>query len=429
MQRLDFSDARHLVARSALGQEWDIVDHLKGRSRADAVNILLSRKENKTPALPAMTPWNNIMKMSTHSHKGKRDARMQMGRESVRLKQWWMHHLLTTKAPVQERMTIFWHNHFTSSFEKVQQPKIMYMQNQLLRENALGNFAVMLRKISRDPAMLVYLDGSLNKKGKPNENFARELLELFTLGRGHYSEADVKAAAIAFTGWGADRHQGKFVYNPAENEGKRVKFLNQWVQTGDQVIDVLLKQHRTAEHIAEKFWHEFVSYHRPPAGVIRRWGNVFRASNYQITTLFKEVLNSNEFWDARYRGNLIKSPVDLVIGTLRALPYPRPAVDELVRTSQLLGQDLLDPPSVKGWTGGKQWIDTQTLLVRTSLLNRLTRHTKASAHVEKKLPNTKDGEEVVNWLLPRKPSLSLPTTPGKLRLVKALVLDPTYQLK
>lgn len=428
MQRLNFSDARHLVARSALGEEWSMVEQLKGRPRADAVNILLSRKDNKTPALPSMTPWNNIMKMTAHSNKGKRDARMQMGRESVRLKQWWMKHLLTTKAPVQERMTLFWHNHFTSSFEKVQQPKIMYVQNQLLRENSLGNFAVMLRKVARDPAMLIYLDGSLNKKGKPNENFARELLELFTLGRGHYTEKDIKAAATVFTGWGADRQKGTFVYNSTENEGKSVKFLSQWVENGDQVLDVLLKQRRTAEHIAEKFWYEFVSYHRPPAGVIRKWGNAFRTSNYQITTLLKEVLNSNEFWDARNRGNLIKSPIDLVVGTLRALPYPRPTADELVRTSQLLGQDLLDPPNVKGWVGGKNWIDTQTLLVRTSLLNQLTRHTKSSIHAEKRLPKT-DGENIVNWLLARKPSLPLPETPGKLRLVKALVVDPTYQLK
>lgn len=428
MQRLDFSDARHLVARSALGQEWGIVNKLQGRPRADAVSILLARQENKTPALPAMTPWNNIMQMSSKSNTGKRNARMQMGRESVRLKQWWMNHLLTTKAPVQERMTLFWHNHFTSSFEKVQQPKIMYVQNQMLRENAMGNFAVMLRKIARDPAMLIYLDGSLNKKGKPNENFTRELLELFTLGRGHYSEQDIKAAAIAFTGWGADRHKGTFVYNPQEHDAKRVKFMGQWVENGDQVLDVLLKNRRTAEHIAEKFWHEFVSYHTPPEAVIRKWGNAFRESNYQITVLLKEVFNSNEFWDKNNRGNLIKSPVDLVIGTLRALPYPRPAVAELVRTSQLLGQDLFDPPNVKGWAGGKQWIDTQTLLVRNSMLNRLARHTKLSASVEQRLPKT-DGEKVVDWLLPRQPVLPLPTTPGKLRLVKALMLDPTYQLK
>lgn len=428
MQRLDFSDARHLVSRASLGQEWDTVSALKGRSRADAINIFLKNVPNVTPPPPGMTSWNNIMTMTNHSSKGKRDARMQMGRESVRLKQWWMNHLLTTKAPVQERMTLFWHNHFTSSFEKVQQPKIMHLQNQLLRDNAMGNFAVMLRKIARDPAMLIYLDGSLNKKGKPNENFARELLELFTLGRGNYSEQDIKAAAIAFTGWGADREKGVFTYNPKENEGKKVKFLNQWVQTGDQVIDVLLKDRRTAEYIAEKFWHEFVSYHTPPAGVIRKWGNVFRSSNYQISTLFKTVLNSDEFWAKQHRSGLIKSPVDLVVGTLRALPYGRPAVKELVHSSQLLGQDLFDPPNVKGWPGGKQWIDTQTLLVRTSLLNRITRTTKNSARTAQRLPKT-DGQTVIEWLLPRSPALALPTTPGKLRLVKALVTDPAFQLK
>jgi len=428
MQRLDFSDARHLVSRTALGQEWDTVNSIKGRNRKDAVNIILRNAPNQTPPLPSMTSWNNIMRMSNHSSKGKRDARMQMGRESVRLKQWWINHLLTTKAPVQERMTLFWHNHFTSSFEKVQQPKIMYLQNQLLRENAMGNFAVMLRKIARDPAMLIYLDGSLNKKGKPNENFARELLELFTLGRGNYSEQDIKAAAIAFTGWGADREKGVFVYDAKEHEGKRVRFLNQWVQNGDQVLDVILKTPRTAEYVAEKFWREFISYHTPPAHVIRRWGNVFRSSNYQISVLLKEVLNSDEFWSQRYRAGLIKSPIDLVIGTLRALPYGRPEVSKLVRISQLLGQDLFDPPSVKGWPGGKQWIDTRTLLVRSSLLNRLTRTTKKSAHTEQRLPNT-DGQTVVEWLLPRKPALDLPTVPGKLRLVKALLVDPAYQLK
>ena len=428
MQRLDFSDARHLVSRTALGQEWDTVSALKDRTRADAINILLKRTPNPTPPLPAMTSWDSIMKMTNHSSKGKRDARMQMGRESVRLKQWWMNHLLTTKSPVHERMTLFWHNHFTSSFKKVQQPKIMYLQNQLLRDNAMGNFAVMLRKVARDPAMLVYLDGSSNKKGKPNENFARELLELFTLGRSHYTEQDIKAAAIAFTGWGADREKGVFTYNPKESEGKRVKFLNQWVENGDQVLETLLKNRRTAEHIAEKFWHEFVSYHRPPAHIIRKWGNVFRQSNYQISTLLKEVLNSNEFWSKQYRGGLVKSPIDLVVGSLRSLPYGRPAVSELVRSSQLLGQDLFDPPNVKGWPGGKQWIDTQTLLVRSSLLNRLTRTTQASANIEQRLPKT-DGATIVEWLLPQKPALELPSTPGKLRLVKALVTDPAYQLK
>ena len=428
MQRLNFSDARHLVARSALGQEWDLIDKINGRSRADAVNNLLKQTTNAPPPLPSMTPWKNIMRMSDRSSEGKRDARLQMGKESGLLKKWWISHLLSTKAPVQERMTLFWHNHFTSSFSKVQQPQIMYVQNQLLRDNAMGNFAVMLRKIARDPAMLVYLDGSLNKKGKPNENFARELLELFTLGRGHYTEQDIKAAAIAFTGWGADRDKGVFVYNAKENEGKRVRFLNKWVESGDDVIDVLLNEHRTAEHIAEKFWHEYVSHNPAPASTIRKWGNVFRASNYHITTLLKEVLNSDEFWDTKYRAGLIKSPVDLVIGTLRSLPYARPNADELIRITQLLGQDLFDPPSVKGWPGGKQWIDTQTLLVRTSLLTKLTRFTKDAAHVEKKLPDT-EGSKVVEWLLAQKPALELPTTPGKLRLVKALVTDPTYQLK
>ena len=141
-----------------------------------------------------------------------------------------------------------------------------------------------------------------------------------------------------------------------------------------------------------------------------------------------EVLNSPAFWAPGYRGTLTKSPVDLVVGTLRALPFPKLPETELIHILQLLGQDLFDPPTVKGWEGGKHWIDTQTLLVRTSLLNKLTRHSNASAKVQSHLPKT-TGSEVVEWLLPLAPALPLPTTPGKRRMVRALILDPVFQLK
>lgn len=429
MGRLSFSDTRHLVARTALGQEWGGVKSLVGKSRAEAVSILLKPGSTKTPQVPKLTPWATIDRMSQQNGAGKQRARKMMKREGERLKRWWMLHLLRTDAPVNEHMTLFWHNHFTSSLEKVEQPKLMYLQNQLLRKNAVGNFRSLLHEAARDPAMLIYLDGSANVKGSPNENFARELLELFTLGRGHYTERDVQAAAVAFTGWGVDRNRGTFVYDPAKHDNKRVTFMGRPGSfSGDQIIDIILEKPRTAELIAEKFWKEFVSDSRPDPRAVRNWGATFRKSNYNIKALLSAVLNSNEFWDRRNRGTLTKSPIDLVVGTLRTLPFPKLPDTELVHILQLLGQDLFDPPTVKGWAGGNAWIDTQTLLVRTSLLNKLTRHSGASAKVQSHLPNA-TGAEVVDWLLPFAPVLPLPTTAGKRRMVRALMLDPVFQLK
>jgi len=429
MGRLSFSDTRHLVTRTALGQEWGDVKALEGKTRAEAISILLSPSVAKTPPSPRLTPWANVNRMRMRNGAGKKQARKMMMVEGERLKSWWMLHLLQTDTPVNEHMTLFWHNHFTSSLEKVEQPNLMLNQNKLLRDNAMGNFRTLLHKVARDPAMLIYLDGSENVKGSPNENFARELLELFTLGRGHFNENDIKAAAIAFTGWGVNRNNGTYVYDARQHDTRPVVFMGQRGSfSGDQIIDIVLEKPRTAEYIAEKFWKEFVSDTAPDYRYIRNWGAAFRKSNYNIRTLYSEVLNSKAFWSPRYKGTLTKSPIDLLVGTLRAIPFPKLPDTELVHISQLLGQDLFDPPTVKGWAGGNDWIDTQTLLVRTSLLNKLTRHSRASAKVQSYLPKT-TGSEVVEWLLPLAPVLPLPTTPGKRRMVRALILDPVFQLK
>ena len=429
MGRLSFSDTRHLVSRTALGQQWGGVKALEGKTRAEAINVLLTSAAPKTPPAPKLTPYANVQRMSMQNGAGKKRARKMMMLEGSRLKRWWMLHLLKNDTPVNEHMTLFWHNHFTSSLEKVEQPNLMYLQNKLLRDNALGNYRSMLHKVARDPAMLVYLDGSKNVKGSPNENFARELLELFTLGRGHYNENDVKAAAIAFTGWGVDRNRGTYIYDGRKHDNSPIIFMGRTGRfSGDQIIDIILEKPRAAEHIVEKFWNEFVSNSHPDQRYIKQWAAAFRKSNYNIKTLYSAVLNSDAFWSPKYKGTLIKSPIDLLVGTLRALPFPKLPDSELVHISQLLGQDLFDPPTVKGWSGGNAWIDTQTLLVRTSLLNKLTRHSQASAKMESYLPKT-TGEEVVKWLLPLAPALPLPVTPGKRRMVRALMLDPVFQLK
>ncbi|MCK5918151.1 MAG: DUF1800 domain-containing protein [Cocleimonas sp.] len=431
MHRLNLSDTRHLVSRTALGQEWAGVKALEGKTRAEAVSILLHSGKVHTPGIPATAHWSKLDRMRSNNGYGKHNALMQMNRDNKSMKAWMVKHLLSTRTPVNERMTLFWSNHFTSSLDGVEHPRLIYKQNKFLRDNAMGSFAGMLKGIIKDPAMLVYLDANKNIKGKVNENFARELLELFTLGRGHaYKEADIRAAASAFTGWGADLHRGTFKFDASKHENKPVTFLGvRNITNGNQIVDVLLNHHRTAEFIAEKVWREFISDNYHDRRYTQRWAKVFRSSNYSIKVLMLEVLNSDAFWDARYRGNMIKSPIDLVIGTLRILPFAKLPYDDLAHTLELLGQDPLNPPTVKGWAGGKNWINTQTMLVRTSFLNKITRYSgSTNAHLSRRLPKT-TGMNVVNWLSPVTPVLPLPTTPGKLRLVRALVLDPTYQLK
>ncbi|MCK5895582.1 MAG: DUF1800 domain-containing protein [Cocleimonas sp.] len=431
MHRLNLSDTRHLVSRTALGQEWTGIKALEGKTRQEAVSILLHPEKVHTPSMPAAASWSKLEQMRKKNGYGKHNALMQMNRDNKAMKAWMVKHFLTTKTPVNERMTLFWSNHFTSSLEGVGHPRLMYKQNKFLRDHAMGSFATLLKNIIKDPAMLVYLDNYKNIKGKVNENFARELLELFTLGRGHnYTENDISAAASAFTGWGVDLHRGTFKFDASQHENKPVTFLGtRNITNGNQIIDVLLKHPRTAEYIAEKVWREFISDNYHDRRYTQRWAKVFRNSNYSIKVLMTEVLNSDAFWAKRYRGNMIKSPIDLVIGTLRTLPFAKLPYTKLAHTLELLGQDPLNPPTVKGWVGGKQWIDTQTMLVRTSFLNKITRYSgSTNTHLSRRLPKT-TGTDVVNWLSPVTPVLPLPRTPGKLRLVRALVLDPTYQLK
>ena len=305
------------------------------------------------------------------------DERKLFQREQVErglaLKGWWLTEMLTTDSQLTERMTLFWHNHFTSSLQKVRDAGLMYRQNLLLRKYALGSFADMLRAVARDPAMLVYLDSATNRRGQPNENFAREVMELFTLGEGRYGESDIKEAARAFTGWSIDPASGEFLWRPFQHDaGMKTVLGRSGDFQGEDVIEILLAQPATAEFVVGKLWKEFVSPQPDPAEVARI-ARVFRASGYQIKPVLRELLLGAAFWAPENRGALVKSPVELVVGTLRqfdvAFSDPLPFV-LLLRN---LGQDILSPPNVKGWPGGEAWIDTRTLLARKQFLERLMR--------------------------------------------------------
>ncbi len=377
-----FDAARHLLSRAVFGATPAEIESLGTLDYAAAVDrVLAFRPVAMTPA-PA---WGDeslaelrARQKETADRTGDGKAvavQPPYGLQATELRNWWITEMLATDQPLVERMVLFWHNHFTSSLRKTYYPAALYRQNAMFRAHALGNFATLLRAAARDPAMLLYLDGVRNVAREPNENFARELLELFTLGEGHYAEQDIKAAARAFTGWSMDRRTGRFRFVRAAHDDGEKTFLGRTGRFGgDDIVDLLLKHPRTAETIVEKLWREFVSL-TPDPPEVKRLAGTFRAGGYEIRPLLRALFLSSAFRDPAHRAALIKSPVDLVVGTVRVLGLPVPEKTQLGRMMQMLGQNLFNPPNVKGWIGGEAWITTHSLLQRRQTLRRIVEAT------------------------------------------------------
>src|SRR5262245_15405655 len=237
-------DARHLLNRTGFDAQLREIDEYAKLTRREAVERVLAgvRSEARTPRPAWANEWTDPRHIRQMGEDERRAfIRLQVER-ALELKAWWLTEMLGTESPFTERMTLFWPNHFTSSVQKVRSPPLMLRQNALLRKHALGNFGELLHAVSRDPAMLVYLDSATNRRGQPNENFARELMELFTLGEGRYREQDIKEAARAFTGWSIDLASGEFRFRRMLHDYGAKSVLGRSVETGDEVLDVLLAQ-------------------------------------------------------------------------------------------------------------------------------------------------------------------------------------------
>ena len=383
---MGFDEARHLLSRAGFGPTPAEIRALEALDYAGAVDKLLAAFQPKAatvaPAwvndgLGALRQKQQAMAKTTGDGKAVQ-VQPPLQEQSRQLRNWWIEEMVATEQPLVEHMVLFWHNHFTSSLTKTYYPGSLYQQNEMFRQSALGNFAALLKAVPRDPAMLLYLDGVRNVARQPNENFARELLELFTLGEGHYTEGDIKAAARAFTGGSIDRATGQFVFREQAHDGGEKTFLGQTGRFGgDEIIAILLNHPRTAETIVEKLWREFVSL-KPDRVEIGRLAAVFRASGYEIKPLMRALFLSPSFRDPANRAALIKSPVDLIVGTVRVLGLPVPEKTQLARMMGGLGQSLFNPPNVKGWAGGESWITAYTLLQRQQILRRIVEATTVS---------------------------------------------------
>ena len=466
---LGFDDARHLLTRTSYAAPLADIESFSKLTREQAVDRLLSwtDKPRITPA-PAwvrepIVPAQRLREMSVEERQAFQRTNVARGFD---MRGWWLQEMVTTPSPLTEKMVLFWHNHFVSSQQKVRQPQYLYRQNLLLHEHALGNFGAFLHAIARDPAMVIYLDNASNRKGQPNENFAREVMELFTLGEGNYSERDIKEAARAFTGWSIDGDKGEFLFRSfAHDDGEKTVLGRTGHFDGGAVLDILLAQPQTAEFIVRKLWREFVSPNPDPAEV-QRIAAVFRDSRYDIRVALRALLTSDAFYAPQVRATLVKSPVDLVVGTLRQFQFSTGDVQPFALAVAQLGQNLFSPPNVKGWPGGEAWINSSTLLARKQFLDRLFRAEEMrpamgmAANITQAPPTMGGGAanemrqrllramaevqfDSQRWLqqaggesarvqrlvLATAPQHSLPPGATGMDLIRRLTQDPVYQLK
>ncbi|MFN9602782.1 MAG: DUF1800 family protein [Planctomycetota bacterium] len=278
---------------------------------------------------------------------------------------WWMHRILFSPSPVVEKLTLFWHGHFATGAEKVMDSELMFTQNRTLRNHAVGDFRAMVHAISKDPAMLIYLDSVTNRKSHPNENYARELMELFCLGEGNYRERDVQELARCFTGWEIRRKM--FRFNPYQHDDGTKEILGRSeVESGEQAIDVVLDQPSMPRFIARKLFRYLVCDEpQAPDALIEPLAEHFVRSQYSIRAVVDRILSSRMLLSSWSIGRKVRSPVDLAAEFLRGLSATT-NLERLTKMLKPLGQGLFYPPNVKGWDGGRTWINSSTLIGRAN---------------------------------------------------------------
>ena len=283
--------------------------------------------------------------------------------ETNRVSYWWANRMVASQAPLQEKMALFWHGHFANNEDKVRDYRKLLNQLELFQTKGTGNFRDLTVAVAQDPAMLTFLDAGKNVKGAPNENFAREIMELFTMGVGNYGEKDVREAARAFTGW--NYVDTKFVVNAAQHDDGQKTFLGRTGPfDGVQVIDIIMEQPVTANFMAGKLYRYFVREDLDPK-LQAKLGEVLRKNKYEMKPFLEAVFLSKDFYSASSMGAQIQSPVQLAVSTYRKLGLKEaPGVPDFNQATGALGQRLFAPPTVAGWAQGKSWITPGLLLER-----------------------------------------------------------------
>jgi uncharacterized protein (DUF1800 family) len=390
----NYSTAAHLLNRAGFGGSPAEIQKLADLGPDQALSSLLDYEK-----IPDPTPnpdWakpnpEEIQKfraaIRTGTPEEKKAAQQEQQRQNQRrmleLRGWWLQRMAHGPRPFQEKMVLFWHGHFATSVEKVRNPYFMWRQNELFRRLATGNWQQLLLAAGKDPAMLVWLDQAQSRQNHPNENFAREVMELFALGEGHYTEKDITEAARALTGWSLEPLEEKYLYRGRiHDEGDKTIFGQTGNFNGDEFIAMIVAQPQAARFITAKIWNYFAGQ-MPSEELNTELAAVFRANGNNFKPFLRVLFRSADFYSDSVIRNQVKSPVQWLVGSVRMLECELPPPIVSWGMLRQLGQDLFAPPNVKGWDGGVTWISTNTLL---------TRYNDAQSLVEGTLPPLTAGD-------------------------------------
>ena len=359
---------QQLYLRTGFGASFQEINQANGKPAGDLFKLILQASNDYSLLNTTSTADDELFGDRRNlSAKQRRKLNSIEKLKLYNLNLGWLHKMTNDKAQLREKMTLFWHNHFAC---RTIFGSMVYRQNNMFRNHALGNFKALLQQLLKDSAMLMFLNNNQNKVGAINENFAREFLELFTIGRGNYTENDVKEAARAFTGWRASlKEDGYFEAGRHDNGVK--DFMG---RTGNfnayDIIDIVLENKKTAEFISEKFYKFFVSdvIHKEHVNEI---ADKFYNSDYEINSLLEAIFTSSWFYTDEIIGSKIKSPVELLVGLNKTINIKYTPANPSLLIQRILGQILFFPPNVAGWPGGKSWIDSSTIVLRLDLANKI----------------------------------------------------------
>jgi uncharacterized protein (DUF1800 family) len=355
--------AGHLLRRAGFGGSAEEIDRLAAMTSTAMTQSVLDYQQTSNATLDGQLPTLDLT-----SAKGPNAGAIQA---------WWLQRMVQTARPLEEKMTLFWHGLLTSGLDKAGAGQ-MYVQNGLFRKMGLANFDDLLKAVSKDPAMMVYLDTENNRKGKPNENYARELMELFTTGIGHYTEDDVRESARAFTGWTLQggkqlRYTMQSTFNPRYFDNGQKTFMGKTGNfTGDDIVEMLVPLRATAERLSSRLF-SFFAYQNPEPEIVRHLADTFQRSHYNVGAVVREIFNMDAFYSAKAYRALVKSPAELAAQTLRASGADAKGFNAAANAMAPMGQLLFYPPNVAGWPGGTSWINSSTLLNRINFANATAR--------------------------------------------------------
>jgi uncharacterized protein (DUF1800 family) len=359
---------RHLMNRAGFGCTLSGLAAAANKSRQQVVDeLFLAHDDSGYLAAVKNAEMEEMIRDKNAKEKGnaeKKELRRMIYEKGVDLNTMWLRKMVTDEAQLTEKMTFFWHCHFACRDDN---PAFLQAMNNGMRENCLGKFKNILMDVAQAPAMLKYLNNQQNKQDAPNENFAREVMELFTLGRGNYTERDIKEAARAFTGWSFEHQTMSFVFRDRQHDFGEKEFMGKRGNfDGSDIIDMILYRQECAHFIAGKVYAFFVNDERDEQR-INELAEKLYMSDYHMGDLMRYIFMADWFYDKKNIGARIKSPVELLVGTSRILDAEYRNEDAVVYVQKILSQVLFMPPNVAGWPGGKRWIDNSSLIFRMDL--------------------------------------------------------------